>query len=176
MQVFPSALACPLTKAPPAGQATAAAHLERKQLPRQAGAQHELDAGEDLPVAYPRATTALAELALLGQERHDHRPERVIDEGLHTRQTISRYLLKRALTLVLVDARRAHRARLLFTVAIVRVCLDAEQRLPVSASVIQGRCVRALRQRQSLDPPRTRSRSQRRLAREPTCRRALQAN
>lgn len=98
MQSFPPALARPLAEAAPACRAASTAHLQWEQLPGKTGPENKEDAGEDLPVAHPRAATVLAHLALSGQERLDYRPERVIDEGSHALRTNSRYLLKRTLS------------------------------------------------------------------------------
>lgn len=50
----------------------------------------------------------LAHLALLGQERSDHRPECIIDEGSHAIQTTSRNLLKRALSAYIFSSLRGY--------------------------------------------------------------------
>ena len=74
MQPRPHAGFLPVAQTPPATHAAPAAHLGRQHLPRQAGAQHEQNAGQRRPIV-DRRPSALRAGPRRRQERGHLRPE-----------------------------------------------------------------------------------------------------
>src|SRR5512147_99523 len=76
VQSCPHAGLLPVPETPPTGHARPAAHLERQAFPRDAGPQHEHDAGQGTAIVQARPT-ALRLRRFRRQQRRDHRPQTI---------------------------------------------------------------------------------------------------
>ena len=74
VQRCPDPSLLPVAQASPAAHARPTAHLGRQHLPRQAGLQHEQDAGQRRPIRQARSAT-LRLGRFERKQRRDHRPQ-----------------------------------------------------------------------------------------------------